>query len=144
VRASASITATGASEQCKDCGGSSICQHNRHRSICKDCGGTSICQHNRQRSICKDCRGTGTCQHNRERSKCKDCVGSSICAHYGIRRQCKDCKRRRDEFDAATRSLETPLCSRFYYYCSGHVMGEAALKCRYLCATGHVPMSQCA
>jgi len=28
--------------QCKDCGGTGICQHHRRRSICKDCGGASI------------------------------------------------------------------------------------------------------
>jgi hypothetical protein len=32
---------------CKDCGGASICEHNRRRSRCKDCGGASICEHNR-------------------------------------------------------------------------------------------------
>jgi hypothetical protein len=25
------------------------------RSVCKDCGGTSICEHNRRRNSCKDC-----------------------------------------------------------------------------------------
>jgi hypothetical protein len=39
----------------KDCGGASICEHNRQRSTCKDCGGASICEHNRRRSACKDC-----------------------------------------------------------------------------------------
>jgi len=39
---------------CKDCGGTSICQHNRQRSRCKDCGCASICQHNHIRSRRKD------------------------------------------------------------------------------------------
>jgi len=30
---------------CKDCGGSSICEHQRVRNKCKDCGGSSICEH---------------------------------------------------------------------------------------------------
>ena len=40
---------------CKDCGGHSICEHNRQKSRCKDCGGAFICEHNRERSTCKDC-----------------------------------------------------------------------------------------
>jgi len=36
------------------CGGASICEHNRVRSICMDCGGASICAHRRVRSRCKD------------------------------------------------------------------------------------------
>ena len=28
----------------------------RQRSMCKECGGGSICQHNRQRSTCKTCK----------------------------------------------------------------------------------------
>jgi len=32
-----SITAAGGSD-CKDCGGASICRHNRQRNGCKDCG----------------------------------------------------------------------------------------------------------
>ena len=42
--------------QCRDCGGEGICQHNRIRSQCKECGGGSICQHNRIRSVCKTCK----------------------------------------------------------------------------------------
>ena len=76
---------------CKDCGGTRICQHNRRRSTCKDCGGTCICQHNRQRNKCKDCGGASICQHNRRRSDCNDCGGSSICQHNRRRSRCKDC-----------------------------------------------------
>ena len=35
-------------DRCRDCGGSSICQHNRQRNYCKDCGGSAICKHGRQ------------------------------------------------------------------------------------------------
>ena len=42
--------------------------------MCKDCGGSSICQHGRQRSMCKDCGGSGLCQHGRLRSKCNECL----------------------------------------------------------------------
>ena len=42
---------------CKECGGSSICEHGRQRSQCKECGGASICEHGRIRSKCKECRG---------------------------------------------------------------------------------------
>ena len=63
--------------QCKDCGGSGICQHGRERSQCKDCGGSSICEHGRRKSACKDCGGGSICEHGRVRSRCKDCGGSS-------------------------------------------------------------------
>ena len=52
--------------QCKDCGGASICKHNRVRSLCKDCGGASICEHNRVRSECKDCGGASICEQDRK------------------------------------------------------------------------------
>jgi hypothetical protein len=29
--------------QCKECGGSGICQHGRERQKCKECGGSQIC-----------------------------------------------------------------------------------------------------
>jgi len=50
---------------------------NRRRSECKDCGGTSICEHNRVRSSRKDCGGASICEHNRVRSQCKDCGGAA-------------------------------------------------------------------
>ena len=37
--------------QCKDCGGSQICEHDRIKSYCKDCGGSQICEHDRQKSF---------------------------------------------------------------------------------------------
>ena len=57
-----------------ECGGASICQHNRQRKQCKECGGASICQHARRRSTCKECGGSSICQHNRIRSRCKTCL----------------------------------------------------------------------
>ena len=44
--------------------------------MCKDCGGSSICEHGRQRSQCKECGGSGICEHGRQRSQCKECGGS--------------------------------------------------------------------
>jgi hypothetical protein len=46
---------TTASDAGANCGGSSICEHNRTRSQCKPCGGSSICEHNRRRSKCEKC-----------------------------------------------------------------------------------------
>ncbi len=60
-----------------------------------DCGGASICEHDRQRAQCKDCGGASICEHNRVRSKCVDCGGASICAHRRVRSRCKGCKRRK-------------------------------------------------
>jgi len=31
------------------------CEHDRHWSECKECGGTSICEHGRRRSVYKNC-----------------------------------------------------------------------------------------
>ena len=76
---------------CKDCGGSSICPHERQRSQCKECGGSSICPHDRVRSQCKECEGGAICLHGRQRSYCKECGGSSICTHGRQRSQCKEC-----------------------------------------------------
>ena len=45
----------------------------RQRSTCKECGGSSICQHARQRSTCKECGGASICQHLRIRRRCKTC-----------------------------------------------------------------------
>jgi hypothetical protein len=59
-----------------DCGGSSLCKHQRQRSMCKDCGGSSFCEHQRRRSTCKDCGGSIICEHQCIRSSCKDCKGS--------------------------------------------------------------------
>ena len=56
-----------------ECGGSSMCVHNRERSRCKECGGAGICAHKRIRSQCKQCQGGGICGHNQIRSKCKTC-----------------------------------------------------------------------
>jgi hypothetical protein len=53
--------------QCRDCGGKSVCQHNRVRSYCKECGGGGLCHHNRVRSKCKDCGGSGICKHGRHK-----------------------------------------------------------------------------
>ena len=42
---------------CKDCGGKSLCEHNREKYRCKDCGGKDFCEHGRRKSMCKDCKG---------------------------------------------------------------------------------------
>ena len=76
---------------CKQYGGSSICEHNLRRRRCKQCGGSRICEHNRERRRCKQCGGSGICEHNRERRRCKQCGGSSICEHNCERSRCKPC-----------------------------------------------------
>jgi len=55
------------SVQCRDCGGKSVCEHNKVRSYCRDCGGGGLCHHNRVRSKCKDCGGSGICKHGRHK-----------------------------------------------------------------------------
>ena len=50
------------------------CPHGRRRrSICKECGGSSFCEHGRKRYSCKECGGKGICEHGRQRSQCKEC-----------------------------------------------------------------------
>jgi hypothetical protein len=71
--------------------GTSICEHNRERSVCKPCKGGSICTHNRVRSYCIDCSGSQICEHNRVRSYCVQCGGSQICKHNIQRSTCKNC-----------------------------------------------------
>ena len=79
---------------CKECGGASICQHQRRRSRCKECGGGSICQHQRRRDTCKDCGGGGICKHQRQRKSCKDCgYGNTkkLCPHQRLKSLCSEC-----------------------------------------------------
>ena len=45
--------------QCRECKGSGICEHQRVRSRCRDCKGSSICKHQRQKSRCQECKGSG-------------------------------------------------------------------------------------
>ena len=71
--------------------GTSICEHNRERSVCKPCKGGSICTHNRVRSYCVHCSGSQICEHNRVRSYCVQCGGSQICKHNIQRSTCKNC-----------------------------------------------------
>ena len=77
--------------ECKDCGGSQICEHNKRRSQCKDCGGSQICEHNRIKSQCLFCGRSQIYEHNKTRSQRKDCDGSQIFEHNNIKSGCKDC-----------------------------------------------------
>ena len=52
-----STSKDGYRSQCKECGGGSICEHNRKRSVCKDCDGGSICEHKHQKAHCNYCSG---------------------------------------------------------------------------------------
>ena len=76
---------------CKECGGSSICEHRQRRSRCKECGGVGICEHGRQRNVCKECEGSSICEHRQRRSRCKECGGSSVCEHGREHRRCNEC-----------------------------------------------------
>src|SRR5208282_1639489 len=78
-------------DQCKECGGSGICEHGSRRCRCKECGGSSFCEHDRRRERCKECGGSQICEHNRLRNNCKECGGSSICEHNKQRSACKEC-----------------------------------------------------
>jgi len=60
-------------KQCKECRGTSICEHQRRKDQCKECGGSSICEHKRRRNICKECGGSSICKHRRMKSTCKEC-----------------------------------------------------------------------
>ena len=58
--------------RCKDCGGSSICEHGRLKAQCISCGGSAIFEHGRQKSSCKLCK---LCKH---RIKAMDCAACYI------------------------------------------------------------------
>ena len=98
-----------------DCGGTSICQHNRRRSDCKDCGGTGICPHDRQWSRCKDCGDTSTCPHNRR-----------------VKSQGKDWKRRKAEHNVNKyrdiMHVQTLIESRLPSQLTEHLNSEIVLR----------------
>jgi hypothetical protein len=96
---------------CKECGGSSfcehgsmkyrcvkcatgtaICEHGRIKYHCTDCEGSCICIHKKQRRTCKICDGSAYCPHNKQHSLCKDCGGAGLCEHNQMRLFCKECK----------------------------------------------------
>ena len=78
---------------CKDCGGSRLCERKRRRSDCIECGGDRICEHKQIRSRCKECGGDSVCVHSRRRSDCKECGGDSIREHSRRRSDYKECKK---------------------------------------------------
>ena len=71
--------------QCKECGGSSICEHGKQRSQCKECGGSQVCEHGRSGETDTSARSAGAQGHLRARSAggggAKECGGSDICEH---------------------------------------------------------------
>jgi hypothetical protein len=60
------------------------------RSTCKECGGGSICEHQRLRSRCKECEGGSICEHQRLRSLCKTCSPHNVIINL-IRSQVRRC-----------------------------------------------------
>eukprot|EP00658_Telonema_sp_P-2_P004652 TRINITY_DN11722_c0_g1_i5.p2 TRINITY_DN11722_c0_g1~~TRINITY_DN11722_c0_g1_i5.p2 ORF type:complete len:124 (+),score=26.11 TRINITY_DN11722_c0_g1_i5:103-474(+) len=64
-------------DRCKECGGSSFCQHGRRRARCKECSPHLVCSHGRLRSQCKPCRIQSTCEHGRPQSRCIQCKQSN-------------------------------------------------------------------
>lgn len=50
--------------RCRECNGSSFCEHNRLRSQCRDCGGAEFCHHGKWRSACVECGSSKTCHHH--------------------------------------------------------------------------------
>jgi hypothetical protein len=76
---------------CKECGGVSICEHGKVRSICKECKGGSICEHGKRRSGCNECGGGSICEHGKRRTVCNECGGGAICEHGKVRSGCKEC-----------------------------------------------------
>jgi len=55
--------------------------NNQRKRRCKDCGGSSLCEHQKEWSRRKDCVGGGFFEHQKERRRCKDCGGSGLCNH---------------------------------------------------------------
>lgn len=98
---------------CKDCKGTSICEHGKVRTYCPDCAGGSLCEHKKRKDRCKKCKdlyglhqycihgspktscvecgGGSICEHNRRRTRCVDCMGGNVCEHKVIRDCCAYC-----------------------------------------------------
>jgi len=76
---------------CKECKGTSICEHGRIKRMCKECGGSSICKHGNIKYHCKECCGSSICKHGKVKYYCKECGGSSICQHGKDKYHCKQC-----------------------------------------------------
>jgi hypothetical protein len=76
---------------CKECGGSSYCEHGNMRTYCKKCGGGSICPHKSRKDRCKECKGSQYCEHDSLRTHCVECKGGSVCSHNVRRTRCREC-----------------------------------------------------
>ena len=98
-----------------ECGGASICEHDRIRSTCKKCGGSAICTHNRFKRQCKECDGASICEHDRLRVNCRDCGGSRFCKHDKRKYQCCVCSPHRS--CKLCCHVYIPQRSRFKPYC---------------------------
>ena len=83
---------TSAGGESSECGGTSICPHQRRRREFREWGGANICPHQLRRSHCKECGGASFCPHQCKMSQCKECGGASICQHQRIRTHCKECE----------------------------------------------------
>jgi hypothetical protein len=77
--------------RCKICDGSEICEHDKIKYCCVGCKGASLCEHNKQKTFCKDCNGSSFCEHGKRKSRCKDCGGNQICEHKINKQYCKSC-----------------------------------------------------
>ena len=111
---------------CKQCGGSGICEHDRIRSRCKECNGGSICIHGRQRSQCKDCKGGSICEHNKQRSQCKNCMNDEQKIEYIQKTMIKNSRKKdkkKDRYDA-NNFIDKPFLEGLFedsencHYCS--------------------------
>jgi hypothetical protein len=77
---------------CKDCNGSSYCEHDKIRTYCSECGGGSLCEHKTRKDRCIICRdGNQFCSHNKLRTLCIKCKGGSFCEHLNRRTRCIQC-----------------------------------------------------
>lgn len=81
---------------CKECGGSSICEHGITRTYCKECKGGSLCDHGKRKDRCADCAHLygrhQYCEHEKLKTNCKECEGGSICEHGKRRTRCVQCE----------------------------------------------------
>jgi len=76
---------------CRECSGSSFCQHNKDKYHCKECGTEKLCEHNKSKSKCKECGGKSICIHGKQKHVCFECGGSSICEHNKRKSNCRIC-----------------------------------------------------
>ena len=83
--------------QCHDCGGSSLCVHNKLRQNCFVCNPTSkaFCKCGKRKDNCLVCNPTSKafckCGDGKRKANCLTCSPHLFCVHNRKRSDCNEC-----------------------------------------------------